>query len=190
MERRPSCGHLDLERNQQAWASGTMVRSGPRNRSGSSSPINKQTFDNGDIPHRRIKQSTRHRWGFRSIGCPSCPFKGRPKKANWLQHCALLDLFPRSQRGGRGFESPLVHQHLLQAQQLTQPCEIRSVGRVGHFSDFCVLEAKIPCLLSLPILISIRAASEASCKPRTREFWRVPTRCVARPPELPPSLAW
>src|SRR6266849_10850558 len=75
---------------------------------------------------------------------------------------------PRSQRGGRGFESPLVHQHLLQAQQLTQPCEIRSVGRVGHFSDFCVLEAKIPCLLSLPILISIRAASEAFCKPRTR----------------------
>ena len=51
---------------------------------------------------------------------------------------------PRSQRGGRGFESLLVHQHLLQAQQLTQPCEIRSVGRVGHFSDFCVLEAKIP----------------------------------------------
>src|SRR6516225_1494216 len=29
LERRPSCGHLDLERNQQAWASGTMVRSGP-----------------------------------------------------------------------------------------------------------------------------------------------------------------
>ena len=27
--KRPSCGHLDLERNQQAWASGTMVRSGP-----------------------------------------------------------------------------------------------------------------------------------------------------------------
>jgi len=26
---RPSCGHLDLERNRQAWASGTMVRSGP-----------------------------------------------------------------------------------------------------------------------------------------------------------------
>src|SRR5215469_12386021 len=78
----------------------------------------------------------------------------------------------------------------LQAQQLTQPCEIRSVGRVGHFSDFCVLEAKIPCLLSLPTLISIRAASEAFCKPRTREFWRVPTRCVARPPDLPPSLAW
>src|SRR5215469_17862196 len=57
-----------------------------------------------------------------------------------------------------------------------------AVGRVGHFSDFCVLEAKIPCLLSLPTLISIRAASEAFCKPRTREFWRVPTRCVARPP--------
>src|SRR6516162_3072368 len=29
LERRPSCGHLDLERNQQAWTSGTMVRSGP-----------------------------------------------------------------------------------------------------------------------------------------------------------------
>jgi hypothetical protein len=66
----------------------------------------------------------------------------------------------------------------LQAQQLTQPCEIRSVGRVGHFSDFCVLEAKIPCLLCLPIRISIRAASEAFCKPRTREFWRVQTRRV------------
>jgi hypothetical protein len=91
---------------------------------------------------------------------------------------------PRSQRGGRGFESPLVHQHLLQAQQLTQPCEIRSVGRVGHFSDFCVLEAKTPCLLSLPILISIRAASEASCKPRTREFWRVQTRCAVALAEL------
>jgi len=26
---RPTCSHLDLERNQQAWASGTTVRSGP-----------------------------------------------------------------------------------------------------------------------------------------------------------------
>src|SRR5437016_11308638 len=96
---------------------------------------------------------------------------------------------PRSQRGGRGFESPLVHQHLLQGQQLTQPCEIRSVGRVGHFSDFCVLGAKIPCLLSLPILISIRAASEAFCKPRTRGFWRVQTRCAVAlaEPQLSPS---
>ena len=68
--------------------------------------------------------------------------------------------------------------------KLTQPCEIRSVGRGGHFSDFCVPEMKIRCLLSLPILISIRAASEAFCKPRTREFWRVQTRCAVALGEL------
>src|SRR5215472_5728226 len=120
---------------------------------------------------------------------PSMPIEGVSQNAKWLWHRILALSFPRSQRGGRGFESPLVHQHPLQAQQLTQPCEIRSVGRVGHFSDFCVLEAKIPCLLSLPTLISIRAASEAFCKPRTREFWRVQTRCAVAlaGPQLSPS---
>src|SRR5215469_10896008 len=110
---------------------------------------------------------------------------------NWLKRWASSSAgrAPRSQRGGRGFESPLVHQYLLQAQQLTQPCEIRSVGQAGHFLDFCVLEAKIPWLLSLPTPVSIRAASEAFCKPRTRKFWRVQTRCAVAlaGPQLSPS---
>ena len=37
--------------------------------------------------------------------------------------------------------------------------EIRSVGRVGHFSDFCVLEAKIPCLLSSSELMTHLSSS-------------------------------
>src|SRR5438874_12958388 len=43
---------------------------------------------------------------------------------------------------------------------------------------------------SLPIANAIRAASGVFCTPRTPAISRAPTRCVARPPELPPSLAW
>ena len=38
-------------------------------------------------------------WHFSELVAQVAHLKGRLKKAKWLQHCALLDLFPRSQRG-------------------------------------------------------------------------------------------
>jgi hypothetical protein len=47
----------------------------------------------------------------RRMELPKLPISDVPEKRKWLQHHALLDTFPRSQRGrGQGFESPFVHQ--------------------------------------------------------------------------------
>src|SRR5215472_326574 len=59
---------------------------------------------------------------------PSMPIEGVSQNAKWLWHRILALSFPRSQRGGRGFESPLVHQIL---KDLTNLSESQNLARLA-----------------------------------------------------------